>query len=85
MEPAIEIEIEDPESVKIGMGGLEIILEPGKDDDDFNANLAEKIDDGVLATIADELTSAYEEDVNSRKWNGFERVPVGSDRCIHRC
>ena len=67
MEPAIEIEIEDPESVKIGMGGLEIILEPGVEDDDFNANLAEKLDAGFLSTLADELTSAYEEDVNSRK------------------
>jgi len=67
MEPAIEIEIEDPESVKIDMGGLEIILEPDKEDDEFNANLAEKIDNDVLATIADELIAAYEEDVNSRK------------------
>ena len=28
-EEPIEIEIEDPESVKIGIGGLDLILEPG--------------------------------------------------------
>ena len=44
-EPDIEIEIEDPERVSIAMGGLEIEIEPGKDDDDFNANIAEEIDE----------------------------------------
>ena len=38
-EPAIEIEIEDPESVTINMGGLEIEIIP--EDDDFSKNLAE--------------------------------------------
>jgi hypothetical protein len=66
MEPAIEIEIEDPESVKIGMGGLEIVIEPDKDDD-FNANLAEDMDDSELLTLAEELCEAYEDDVTSRK------------------
>jgi hypothetical protein len=33
-EQAIEIEIEDPESVKIGIDGLEIEIEPGEDDDE---------------------------------------------------
>ena len=41
-EPALEIEIEDPEKVTIGMGGLEIILDPDEmPEDEFNANLAE--------------------------------------------
>lgn len=67
-EPAIEIEIEDPESVTIGMGGLEIEIEPGKDeDDDFNANLAEKISEDALETLAGELTGEFEDDVASRK------------------
>jgi hypothetical protein len=67
-EPAIEIEIEDPESVTIGMGGLEIEIEPGKDeDDDFNANLAEKISEDALETLAGELTGDFEDDVASRK------------------
>ena len=67
-EPAIEIEIEDPESVTIGMGGMEIEIEPGKDeDDDFNANLAEKISEDALETLAGELTGDFEDDVGSRK------------------
>ena len=32
-EAPIEIEIEDPESVKIGMGGVEIEIEPGEDEE----------------------------------------------------
>ncbi len=48
-EPELEIEIEDPESVTIGMDGLEIEIEPAKEsEDDFNANLAECLDEGTL-------------------------------------
>ena len=39
MEPAIEIEIEDPESVTIGMGGLEIEISHDEENDKFNENL----------------------------------------------
>jgi hypothetical protein len=67
-EPMLEIEIEDPESVTIGMGGLEIELEPGKEeDDDFNANLAEYIDEDELESLAGELISDFDDDVGSRK------------------
>jgi len=68
MEPALEIEIEDPESVTIGMDGLEIVLEPGEEgDDDFAANLAEEMTEDELSLLADELIGDYEEDVSSRK------------------
>jgi hypothetical protein len=67
-EPPIEIEIEDPERVEIGIGGLEIILEPGKDtDDDFNANLAESIDADELTQLASDLVSDFDDDISSRK------------------
>jgi hypothetical protein len=67
-EPAIEIEIEDPEKVTIGMGDLEIELEPGKEySDDFNTNLAEELDDGQLTELAGDLIGYYEEDISSRK------------------
>jgi hypothetical protein len=67
-EPLIEIEIEDPESVTIGMGGLEIEIEPGKkENDDFNANLAEELSEDVLETLAGDLLSDFEDDVASRK------------------
>ena len=40
--PELEIEIEDPEEVRIGIDGLEIDLKPQKEtDEDFDANLAE--------------------------------------------
>ena len=65
----IEIEIEDPESVGITAGGMEIVIEPGADieSEEFNANLAEDIPDDILAEIAGDLISEYEEDVSSRK------------------
>jgi hypothetical protein len=66
--PQIEIEIEDPESVTIGMDGMEIEIEPDKDsEDDFNANLAEYIGEDVLQSLAEDLISDYDEDVSSRK------------------
>jgi hypothetical protein len=67
-EPDIEIEIEDPERVSIEVGGLEIVLEPGKaDDTDFNANLAEELTDDQMATLAGDLIGEFDEDISSRK------------------
>jgi hypothetical protein len=65
-EPDIEIEIEDPESVKIGIGGLEVEITPG-DEADFDSNLAEEMDDRQLSTLAGELLEDYDNDLNSRK------------------
>jgi hypothetical protein len=66
--PQIEIEIEDPESVTIGMDGMEIEITPDEEsEDDFNANLAEFIGEDVLQSLAEELISDYDEDVASRK------------------
>ena len=67
-EPDLEIEIEDPESVRIKMGEVEIELEPGQEtDEDFNANLAELMGDEELALIATELIGDFDEDVAARK------------------
>ena len=68
-EPDLEIEIEDPESVKIGIGGLEIELEPSKeiDEEDFNANIAETLDEGQLTELCGDLVGEFEEDLSSRK------------------
>ena len=68
-EPAIEIEVVDPEEMSIKMGGLEIEIEPGEDSEqgDFNANLAESIDENELASLGSELVSDVEADQNSRK------------------
>jgi hypothetical protein len=69
MEEPIEIEIEDPESVTIGMGGLEVVLEPGEegDEEDFNDNLAEYLSEGDLAQLCGDLLGDFESDVGSRR------------------
>ena len=67
-EPALEIEIEDPESVKIAMDGIEIEIEPTEEtDDDFSANLAEYMSEKELVELVGDLTDAFNEDVSSRK------------------
>jgi len=68
-EPDIEIEIEDPESVTIGMDGLEIEIEPGDDDEDqeFNENLAEVLDDSELTELVGDLIGDYDDDIASRR------------------
>jgi hypothetical protein len=66
--PPIEIEIEDPEKVTIGVGGLEIEIEPDEaSSEDFNANLAEFISESTLQSLAEELIGEFDEDVASRK------------------
>jgi len=67
-EPAIEIEIEDPEAVRIAAGGVEIELEPEPETaDTFDANLAEYMDEDALQSLASELVSLVDADINSRK------------------
>ena len=68
-EPDIEIEIEDPEAVRIGVDGMEIELVPGglSKTLDFGANLAEEIDERTLATLAADLLGDYETDLTARK------------------
>jgi hypothetical protein len=67
-EPDFEIEIEDPESVTIGLGDLEIEIERDEEaDDEFNTNLAEVLSDDVLQEIAGDLISDFDDDVGSRK------------------
>jgi hypothetical protein len=66
--PDIEIEIEDPESVKIGIDGMEIEIEPAEPTDkDFDANLAEYISEGELTEIAGDLLGDFEDDISARK------------------
>ena len=65
--PDIEIEIEDPEEVDIRMGGLEIEIDPSEDEGDFNDNLAETLDEGMLTELAGDLLGEFDEDINSRK------------------
>lgn len=67
-EPDLEIEIEDPEAVRIRADGLEIDIEKEEEGPDaFDANLAEYIDDGALQGLGDELLADFTSDIDSRK------------------
>jgi len=64
----IEIEIVDPEEVRIGVDGAMIDLmksEPRAED--FDANLAEFMDENELQLLASDLIGNYEQDLASRK------------------
>jgi hypothetical protein len=73
---AMEVEIEAsgdiaPEITLLEDGGVEITLEPEGDDSielaPFDANLAEYMDDGEMATLAKELVGMVQADIDSRK------------------
>ena len=67
-EEAIEIEIEDPEKVTIGIGDNEIVIDPDRmDDDEFSENLAEELDEQYLAELSSDLLEDFSNDINSRK------------------
>jgi hypothetical protein len=67
-EPDIEIEIEDPELVSIGMGDIEIDLKPQKETaDTFNANLAEYMDDNDLDSLGQDLVEDFGKDIQDRR------------------
>ena len=64
----IEIEIEDPESVTIGMGDIEIELSPTKETaEEFDANLAEFMDQSDLQSLGNELVEDFVKDMGDRK------------------
>jgi hypothetical protein len=67
-QPDLSIEIENPESVTLDDGSMEITIVPGKEDDDeFNDNLAEDMDEGQLTELSGDLIGEYDADINSRK------------------
>jgi hypothetical protein len=67
-QPDLAIEIENPESVTLDDGSMEITIQPGKEqDDEFNANLAEDMDEGQLTELSGDLVGEYDADINSRK------------------
>ena len=67
-QPDLSIEIENPESVTLDDGSMEITIVPGKEDDDeFNDNLAEEMDEGQLTELSGDLIGEYDADINSRK------------------
>ena len=66
-EEPLEIEIEDPESVTISKGDFTLEMKQAEDEEGFDKNLAEDMDERVLAQLAGDLVGDYETDVDSRK------------------
>ena len=66
--PDIEIEIENPDEVNIGIDGLEVSLSPEREHDSkFDQNLAEIMDERDLASLGSELIADFDKDISDRK------------------
>lgn len=66
--PELEIEIEDPEAVRIGVDGMPILeIEEDEDEDKFDENLAENMSEGDLQELASDLIALFDADVGARK------------------
>jgi hypothetical protein len=74
-EPDIEIEIEDPEAVKLSVEGEEILeMRQGEDEEDFNENLAEVLSESIIQSLAGDLAEDIGNDLSSRKdWEQMYR------------
>lgn len=67
-QPNLSIEIDNPDSVTLDDGSMEITITPGKETNDkFNANLAEELDEGQLTQLSGDLLGEFDADINSRK------------------
>jgi hypothetical protein len=66
-EEPLEISIEDPESVTISQGDFTLEMKKIEDEEGFDKNLAEDMDERVLAELAGNLIGDFETDVDSRK------------------
>ena len=64
---SLEIQIENPEGVIVGMDGIEIDLMPETDEEDFNDNLAEEMSKGDLQKVASDIIEMVDADISSRK------------------
>jgi len=65
--PGFEIEIVDPEAVSIKGPGFELEVLKAEVEDDFDANLAEELDERAIESLASDLLDDIENDKNSRK------------------
>ena len=67
--PGLEIAIEDPEAVEIGIDGQPIlrIEQEEPTDEDFDANLAEYMSEGELQKLASDLVGDFDSDIAARK------------------
>jgi hypothetical protein len=66
--PELEIEIEDPEAVRIGIDGMPILeIENKEEDNKFDENLAEDMAEGDLQELASDLIGLFDADIGARK------------------
>jgi len=66
--PDLEITIEDPESVELGIDGKPLLrIEKGEDEEGFDDNLAEYLSDSELTQIASDIIGDVEDDMSARK------------------
>lgn len=70
--PQLELEIVNPDMVRLDDGSVEITIIPGEETEEldgvpFDANLAEYIGDSALAMLVTDLISDYDNDLASRK------------------
>ena len=64
----VEIEIEDPEAVSITADGFKLEMRKGEEtEEDFDANLAEFMDESALVSLGSELVGEFTNDVADRK------------------
>ena len=81
-EPDIEIEIEDPEALRLSVEGEEIFSMDKEDtnSEDFDENLAEVLDEGTLQQLAGDLVGDIDNDLSSRKdWSRCTKMVL---RCL---
>jgi hypothetical protein len=65
--PALEIMIDNPDDVEIGIDGLSIDLMPEETEEAFGDNLAEYMSEAELSTLASELLELVDADITSRR------------------
>jgi hypothetical protein len=65
--PAVEIMIENPEGVQIGIDGMTIDLMPEDSKGEFGDNLAEYMSESDLQTLSSDLLELVDADITSRK------------------
>ena len=67
--PDIEIEVENPDEMTIDMDGVEIQMRPDEHEtaEDFDANLADFMDENEVESLASDLLDDYNKDSRDRK------------------
>ena len=65
--PALEIMIDNPDDVEIGIDGLTVDLMPEEEKEGFGDNLAEYMSQGDLHTLASDLLELVDADITSRR------------------